>query len=164
MPIRITFTGADRLAKKSDADYLLGEPMRDMFKSLLGDSSLAMQHARKAAKPDGMDTGSTADSLKHRLAPEGIPLWAEMYSNLPMDRARAQEYGRTSSSFPPAGPILAWMQRHGIPDEALFLIQRKISRGTKALKFMDAGYQAARSELPRALNQAAQAVRKRWEA
>ena len=69
---------------------------------------------------------------------------------LPVDQ------GRAPGSMPPAGALLPWMRRHGIPEDREYLIRRKIFRvGTVAHRMSEQAAARMEAALPGECDRAA---------
>ena len=70
--------------------------------------------------------------------------------------ALAVDQGRAPGSMPPAGALLPWMRRHGIPADREYLIRRKISRaGTPAHRMSEQAAARMEAALPGECDRAA---------
>jgi hypothetical protein len=75
------------------------------------------------------DTGAFQKSVVYRTSARGDALEGRVFSTGPAVLASVIEEGRRpGAKMPPAGALLPWMARHGIPDDREFLVRRKIAR------------------------------------
>lgn len=77
------------------------------------------------------DLGGYRKSIIYRThIKRQVEITGEVYTTEPNQaKAAVIEFGRTPGrKMPPRGALLGWMRRHGIPDDAEFLVRRKIAR------------------------------------
>lgn len=79
-----------------------------------------------------VDTGT----LRRSIAVDLSPMQAAIGTNLPY--AEAVEMGRRAGApMPPAGSLLDWLRRHGIPAEMEFIVRKRIAqRGIPARPYL----------------------------
>ena len=130
----------DALRRRIKTDVLLLKPvMRLVTKVAL----VQEREARIGAKPHGGDTGGTARSIESVLPTITAP-WVAVVGH---DRPYV-DLGRRAGKMPPVAPIADWLRRHG-SSLSPFMVARSIGKkGTKGLKFMKRGTDAAKRELP----------------
>jgi hypothetical protein len=89
------------------------------------------------------DTGAFRRSISKVTQARGAAVVGRVFSTAPDALERVIEFGRRPGQpMPPAGALLPWMGRHGIPAAAEFLVRRKIARdGTRAQKPFAKTYQ-----------------------
>lgn len=76
-----------------------------------------------------VDTGEYRRSIKYRTEQNAKLVKGTIFSDLALVRGLADEEGRKpGGKMPPAGVLLPWMERKGIPPEMEFLVRRKIAR------------------------------------
>ena len=131
----------DALRRRIKTDVLLLKPvMRLVTKVAL----VQEREARIGAKPHGADTGGTARSIESVLPTITAP-WVAVVGH---DRPYV-DLGRRAGRMPPVDVIRDWLRRHGGDVDMAFVVARSIGRrGTKGLKFMKRGTDAAKRELP----------------
>lgn len=104
------------------------------------------------------DTRRTEASIRGRVRAVAGAVVGEFGSPLPA--AAAIEFGRRAGGkMPPRGALVAsgWLRRHGIPDEAEFLVRRAIARrGIRPRPFLEPALDDARRRLPGELDAAAE--------
>lgn len=76
------------------------------------------------------DLGAFRRSVIYRTRQSGVEVSGEVFStDKPTAKVAVIEYGRRPNKpMPPAGALLGWMARHGIPADREFLVRRKIGR------------------------------------
>jgi hypothetical protein len=113
---------------------------------------------RVAAEGAPKDTQALARSI---LA-DPQPLMGRVYTTLAY--ADVADKGRRPGSAPPPKQALyGWLDRHGIPRSAAWVIARAIGRrGVKGRFFWRAAERAVRQALPSMAQQAARAVESAW--
>lgn len=123
---------------------------------------IAMVRSAAAVERDAkanvvVDTGT----LRRSIATEVLPLEARIGSN--QQHARPVEEGRRPGApMPPSGSLLGWMNRHGIPAEAEFVIRRAIARrGIPSRPYLVPALESNRRNIEREFAAAADRINKR---
>lgn len=129
LPAKIHVSGHDDLRKALNRG---ARGVSTRARAALGEiGRMVVESARANLTARGkVDTGRLRDSLGYRVVDRrgrmhvaiGVPPEMQVVASV-------IEHGRTPGSrMPPAGVLLGWMSRHGIPPEAEFPIRRAIGR------------------------------------
>lgn len=115
--------GIDRLARRyGEAGRTVGEELVRMV------DRLTITGEAESKRLVGKDTRHLMRSIAHTPAGmRGSVAVGDWGTNVPY--AEVHELGRRpGAAMPPAGVLLPWMRRHGIPAEAEFVVRRAIGR------------------------------------
>jgi hypothetical protein len=95
------------------------------------------------------DTRAFERSIIYRTRVRGFAVEGEVYSTAPTVLQNVIEHGRRpGAKMPPAGALLGWMARHGIPAEREFVVRRAIGeRGIPAVRPFGRAYDRSRGLL-----------------
>ena len=105
-----------------------------------------------------VDRGELRNSIAHETSLDG--LGGRVGTN--KVHGPPTEFGRRAGKFPPVDEIRAWAKRKGIPEDAAFLIARKIAReGTKAQPFLFPSFEEERPKFVRRLQRALEAANRK---
>lgn len=158
MTMTVDVRGDEALLRKLEPNGLLGPALR----GLMQDAALVVEgEAKRRAKPHSVDTGRLANSIQSQVESRAVPLHASVFTKL--EYARAAEFGRGPGRMPPVEPIEDWARRHGSPGLG-FVIARAIGRrGTRGIRYMREGAEAAKGKFPALVAKAAQEIKQRWQ-
>jgi hypothetical protein len=112
----------------------LGAPaaVADELRQAMTRSVLAVEASAKRVVP--VDTGHLRRAITHEVRVAGSGVVGRVGSNAPY--ARIVEEGRTPGAMPPAGALLGWMGRKGIPADREFVIRRAVNRRKVARPYL----------------------------
>ena len=115
-------------------------------------SVLAVEGSAKEAAP--VDTGN----LRRSITSTATPFEGRVGTNLPY--GPVMEHGRSpGAAMPPAGSLLGWMGRKGIPAELEYVIRRAIARnGIAGKRYMEQALQRNEGRIREYFEAAGQAV------
>lgn len=121
MDIEVDVSSLERMAARyrGVAPIVVAEMRAAMQRSVL-----LVERSAKQVVP--VDTGTLRRSITHEVQATGGMVVGRVGSNQP--HAKIVEEGRTPGGMPPAGALLGWMGRHGIPAEMEFVIRRAVNR------------------------------------
>ncbi len=115
--------------------YAGAEPVvRDELTKAMTRSALLVEGQARRVAP--VDTGRLRGSITHEVRPFGGGVRGTVGTTVVY--APPVEIGRRAgAAMPPAGALLGWMGRHGIPASAEFVVRRAIGRrGIPARPFL----------------------------
>lgn len=95
---------------------------------LVTDLGLIGERAAREGMPK--DTSEGARSIVSRVSGLEATVSSPLVHVAVMDQGR-----RAGAPMPPAGALLAWMRRHGFPEEAEYVLRRSIARRGIAGRF-----------------------------
>jgi hypothetical protein len=101
------------------------------MRKALSDASLLVEGAvkKEIVRVGAVDTGKFLGSVTHSVAPEVVPLWAKVGTNV--QYAPDIEYGQKPHTVP-MEELKPWARRKGIPENRVGAIQHSIEEvGTK---------------------------------
>ncbi len=149
--MRIELRGLEELRKKLNPNVLLGKPLREaMLKSVL-----FLEAEVKSRTP--VDTGRLRGSITHSIAPDPIPLWAKVGTNV--EYAPFVEEG-TRPHWPPIEAIKPWARRHRLSPWAVAVAIAR--RGTKGAHMFRRAFEAAEGQIRRFLDGVARDIETRF--
>lgn len=112
----------------------------------LAETGIAVQSRARELAP--VDTGRLKNSIQYEVRSDAAVIRAGSDG---VTYAATMEYGRApGAALPPAGSLLGWMKRHGIPEELEYVVRRNISRrGISGRQYMQQALQDTRDSIER---------------
>lgn len=137
-----------------------------MSESLIDVGSLLVNSMRTAIESHNkVDTGGLRDSIAAEISGRrGLQTLVVGPDQAHAAQAAAIEFGRQAGSrMPPQGVLLPWMERHGIPAEAEFVVRRAIAtRGWPPFPFAAPALDQQRAAIDEAFAHVLDVVQAAW--
>lgn len=122
-------------------------------------SSILVQNdaKRNLQAHDAIDTGQLINRLFREVEPDEARIGSNLQHARPVEEGR-----RPGGPMPPSGSLLGWMNRHGIPAVAEFVIRRAIARrGIPPRPYLVPALESNRRNIEREFAAAADRINKR---